>query len=720
MTFYTLTRAGGPWDYPTLGFVAVNGAVLDGSLSTPPVTSPPDAYWAVAGAAESGITRKVNNSGNPSPAEPADGAALVWSDVNNRYEASSAALQATYATVANLNAAAPAESDFWQFPGAAMASSAILTGTDRHVTTRSPAGTDYAVWWDSQRRPIVGQWNALTRNWNTFDLSIAPGNPMRSPAPDDGHNALSIAIDGDGYLHVWGNHHDNNLRYCRSTNPNDIAAWVMPGMIGTQETQVTYTEAVRLANGNLLMTYRSGQSGNGDQYLNLYTTSTKVWSRVSQIFKGTTPVSPDESAYPAQIIVGSDGTLHLFYKWRSDDTLASSHDLSYIKSLDNGATWKTADGTTQTLPIQPSNTAPAITGATGAITGLNGGGSLDSANVPHTFMWTGSAGAWTLHHFYYSGGAWHDDTIVSHAQGGTRPQAWSNGASTWAIYAKDSRVVAIRVSPTLGTEIDLVPFATTQWEGTTDPTYTTGYRTILAPSNAALAGGAWGGVLTLTPNALNGLAPADVKVRPIPVTPTAPTPQPAPALVPGFYYTPPTGPRSGTTTQFTSAGDARGALWFPGSSAHIASMAARLTTGGDGASTYRLLLVEVSSPTTGTIRAATASQNGSTTGNIEASVENNVFASNVTVGKQYVLAVQYLAGTTGPTFQSIPGSAWNEPSLGQATLTGALIPSTSYSGVSVTAVGGGTLSTTAVVGDPVGLTQTGTTPIVAVKITAAP
>ena len=49
MTFYTLTRAGGPWVYQALGFTAVNGAVLDGSASTPAITSPPDQYWAAAG-----------------------------------------------------------------------------------------------------------------------------------------------------------------------------------------------------------------------------------------------------------------------------------------------------------------------------------------------------------------------------------------------------------------------------------------------------------------------------------------------------------------------------------------------------------------------------------------------------------------------------------------------------------------------------------------------
>jgi hypothetical protein len=69
---------------------------------------------------------------------------------------------------------------------------------------------------------------------------------------------------------------------------------------------------------------------------------------------------------------------------------------------------------------------------------------------------------------------------------------------------------------------------------------------------------------------------------------------------------------------------------------------------------------------------------------------------------------------------SIPGSAWNEPALGQATLAGALVPNVSYAGFSVTAVGGGTLSTSVAVGATVGLAPTGTVPLVVFKVTAAP
>lgn len=80
MTFYTFNRddGPGPWDYPTLGFTAVDGAVLDGSLFTPPLSDPPDMFWSVGGAAESGVTRWGALVSPPAPSEPATGSVLVY------------------------------------------------------------------------------------------------------------------------------------------------------------------------------------------------------------------------------------------------------------------------------------------------------------------------------------------------------------------------------------------------------------------------------------------------------------------------------------------------------------------------------------------------------------------------------------------------------------------------------------------------------------------
>lgn len=75
-------------DYPTLGFsVSGTGAILDGTLSTPTLASPPDARWAVYGGgnAETGVTRYGSSAGATPTAEPADGYVLAYSDVDNAY-----------------------------------------------------------------------------------------------------------------------------------------------------------------------------------------------------------------------------------------------------------------------------------------------------------------------------------------------------------------------------------------------------------------------------------------------------------------------------------------------------------------------------------------------------------------------------------------------------------------------------------------------------------
>lgn len=87
MTKYQYT--GPAADYPKLGFATLaTGAILDGTLSDPVVTTPPDARWAVyaGGDAETNILRYGQNPGGaPSPPEPSDGFVLRYSDDDNAY-----------------------------------------------------------------------------------------------------------------------------------------------------------------------------------------------------------------------------------------------------------------------------------------------------------------------------------------------------------------------------------------------------------------------------------------------------------------------------------------------------------------------------------------------------------------------------------------------------------------------------------------------------------
>lgn len=88
MTKFQLNRADAPWDYPSLGFRADEpDAILDGSLSTPAITSPPDAYWSVyvGGSAETGITRYADPTGPDPATETAEGSTLMYEDSSNRF-----------------------------------------------------------------------------------------------------------------------------------------------------------------------------------------------------------------------------------------------------------------------------------------------------------------------------------------------------------------------------------------------------------------------------------------------------------------------------------------------------------------------------------------------------------------------------------------------------------------------------------------------------------
>lgn len=89
MTKFQMSRADAPYDYPTLGFRAdTSNAIIDGTLSDPVLTVPPDAFWAVyvGGSAETGITRYQSPAVGPAPAaETPDGYMLVYRDASNRF-----------------------------------------------------------------------------------------------------------------------------------------------------------------------------------------------------------------------------------------------------------------------------------------------------------------------------------------------------------------------------------------------------------------------------------------------------------------------------------------------------------------------------------------------------------------------------------------------------------------------------------------------------------
>src|SRR5262249_45179187 len=131
-----------------------------------------------------------------------------------------------------------------------------------------------------------GRRNVGAPTWSLFTTQFTADNI------NDDHDVSSIAIDGDGILHMSWGMHDNSFLYTKSTasvlNSNPISliggntgnAGALNNMTGLYNTSVTYPAFYNLPDGDLLFLYRNGASGSGDYRLRRYDTATDTWSEL--------------------------------------------------------------------------------------------------------------------------------------------------------------------------------------------------------------------------------------------------------------------------------------------------------------------------------------------------------------------------------------------------------------------------------------------------------
>ncbi|HET9279213.1 MAG TPA: BNR repeat-containing protein [Flavitalea sp.] len=202
----------------------------------------------------------------------------------------------------------------------------------------------YAAYYDASGKVVLAKRTHGADKWELHKTALT-GNIR------DAHNSISIMTDGDGYLHVAWDHHNNPLNYTKSKAPGSLDLLEPQQMTGNNETKLTYPEFFRLANGDLLFLYRDGSSGNGNLILNRYNTRSKTWVRInSNLLDG----EGERNAY-WQACVDDRGTFHISWVWRETPDVASNHDLCYAKSEDGGKTWMQSDGKKYELPINSAN-----------------------------------------------------------------------------------------------------------------------------------------------------------------------------------------------------------------------------------------------------------------------------------------------------------------------------------------------------------------------------
>jgi len=205
-------------------------------------------------------------------------------------------------------------------------------------------GIQYIAFYDENRYLTLGKRELGNTQW-TFYLSQYKGNC------EDAHNVISIMVDGEGFLHVAFNHHNNALNYCKGIAPESLILGEKQIMVGRDEKEVTYPEFYRLTNGDLIFVYRSGGSGRGNLIMNRYDVKRKTWERVHDVLIDG---ENKRNAY-WQLYVDNFNTIHLSWVWRETPDVATNHDLCYACSRDGGVTWEKSDGEKYRLPITVEN-----------------------------------------------------------------------------------------------------------------------------------------------------------------------------------------------------------------------------------------------------------------------------------------------------------------------------------------------------------------------------
>ncbi len=198
----------------------------------------------------------------------------------------------------------------------------------------------YVAYYDVKHQFTVGVRTLDQRQWQFVKLDSKIGW--------DSHNYLTMAVDGNGDLHLSGNMHCVPLIYFRTEKPCDITTLQRRPMTGKEEQRCTYPHFFRDAKAHLCFQYRDGGSGNGRQFYNVYDATSRSWSRLIK-----TPLFDGEgkrNAYPVGPLAGPDNLFHVCWVWRDMPDCATNNNLSYARSADL-IHWETAAGHPVELPI---------------------------------------------------------------------------------------------------------------------------------------------------------------------------------------------------------------------------------------------------------------------------------------------------------------------------------------------------------------------------------
>jgi BNR repeat-containing family member len=217
----------------------------------------------------------------------------------------------------------------------------VWAGHPVHFACQRRGDNIFMSYYSADRKLMVASYNLVTSDLQKYVLPEILGW--------DSHNGTSIGIDSKGFIHLSANMHSSPLIYYKSTSSLSIVGFEKVNtMTGDNEDSCTYPVFFYKAD-TLFFRYRSGRSGKGDTYVNVYDIKTASWSRAlsTPLFNGES----ERNAYPSEFFIGKDGFFHLVWVWRESPDCETNHTPSYAKTKDF-LTWYTASNDVIHLPIK--------------------------------------------------------------------------------------------------------------------------------------------------------------------------------------------------------------------------------------------------------------------------------------------------------------------------------------------------------------------------------
>ena len=363
--------------------------------------------------------------------------------------------------------------------GLGWARSSVNAVIFRTASIASHGSTQYVAYYDDSAHVVLAMRRIGSPRWTIARTSYT--NDVT-----DAHNAIAIAVDGSGVLHVAWAEHNKELHYARAVRAGSLTLGAPERMTGRREERVTYPQFYTLAGGDLLFVYRDGQSGRGDVLLDRYDVRARAW-RVLQH-----PLIAGEgrrNAYVNQLAIDARGGWHLSWVWRESPDVASNHDVLYAYSADEGRSWRRSSGEVYPLPITASTAevAWAVPQGSELINQTSAATDRGGRPVIATYWRDSASEIPQLRLVWHDGRRWRSSrvgqrTLAFRLSGGgtkriplSRPQVLVAGSGeVLVIYRDEERGGGITVARGAGLSLDrwtvleLWPFAMGQWEPTYD------------------------------------------------------------------------------------------------------------------------------------------------------------------------------------------------------------------------------------------------------------